>query len=638
MTQNKVCEYRATTPEKRALYESSKHVMKRRDLLSQSLALGWTLLPFEALRINAAEPAVLIGRVTDKRTGETVPCSVRIEGSDGSVINENEGYQSGFRSNGEFRKQVLPGKATVTVSRGFDYAAVRRDLVLEAGKIQELDIKLSRRTPLRDHGWYCGDNHDHMIHGESRILVDFRYFALAGRAEGLDYLSVAQRWNLPDRTPEAIERECAKVTAKDFLLTWNMEMPKNYFRGDVTHCLGHGWCAGIRGRTRDGLDAIAELMAMNAGDYQREKTPTPNFDTHALIHDLGGIVSYTHPCRQSYGRWGGRGDYPIEEHKFISNLAQELPFDTIAGPTYDTLDILMQTREREVNRMGQQLWFMLLNKGYRIPGTASSDATFDNPGRALPGAVRVYTHLGEPFSMSALVHSMKAGRNFVTGGPLLLLNIDDLGPGSIIPVSSRRNGKLRVQAWASGHPGEYLTEVEIIRNGEVFKRFPLTTRNSEFATELPIEETDTAWFIARCRGSNENEIAITNPIYFEGPGYRAPAPEPAAVAVDVQDARTRAPLGGRYEVLEMTGRTPAVKSAGEIRDGKAQLQMPATARLRVQSQGYSPQIKSVFLDQPHILDATLNYHAEQLLDWNIYETIRTQLRDSRLSFALQPIL
>jgi hypothetical protein len=118
---------------------------------------------------------------------------------------------------------------------------------------------------------------------------------------------------------------------------------------------------------------------------------------------------------------------------------------------------------------------------------------------------------------------------------------------------------------------------------------------------------------------------------------RAPVPMPATVTVDVQDARTKAPLGGRYEVLDMTGRTPAVESAGEIRDGKAHLQMPATARLRVQSPGYAPQIKTVFLDRPRLLDATWNYHAEQPLNWKTYETIRTQLRDSQLSFALQPV-
>ncbi len=80
-----------------------------------------------------------------------------------------------------------------------------------------------------------------MIHGERRILVGFPDVAQAARAEALDYLSLAQAWNLPEATPEALEAACRKVSTDDLLLTWNLEAPKNYWRGDVSHCVGHGW-------------------------------------------------------------------------------------------------------------------------------------------------------------------------------------------------------------------------------------------------------------------------------------------------------------------------------------------------------------------------------------------------------------
>ena len=222
-------------------------------------------------------------------------------------------------------------------------------------------------------------------------------------------------------------------------MTWNLEAPKNYWRGDVSHCMGHGWTLGMGNRTADGRDPITELDAMSAHDYQRDKTPTPNFDSHALIRDLGGIVSYTHPARWWRGKWGGRMEYPVESDKFVSNLAQELPFDTIAGPTYDTIDILMQTREREVNRFGQQLWYMLLNRGYRLAGTASSDATFDRPGGAVPGKVRTYTRIEGEFSVSKVAAAMRAGRNFVTSGPLLTFEINGRRIGESLRLQRTRN-------------------------------------------------------------------------------------------------------------------------------------------------------------------------------------------------------
>ena len=56
---------------------------------------------------------------------------------------------------------------------------------------------LRRRSGLRGEGWYCGDNHDHMIHGERTVQVDFPYVALAARAARLD----------PQRTTTAYIKE-----------------------------------------------------------------------------------------------------------------------------------------------------------------------------------------------------------------------------------------------------------------------------------------------------------------------------------------------------------------------------------------------------------------------------------------------
>lgn len=209
----------------------------------------------------------------------------------------------------------------------------------------ELTFRLRRQANLGRLGWYCGDNHVHMIHGEARILVDFPELALAARAAGLDYMSVAQNWNLPSAqiTPARLSALCSQLNTPDFILAWNMEAPKNYWSGDVAHCLGHCWTLGTRGYTSSGRDAIQALFQMSAGDYQSEKAPSPNFESQALIHALGDVVAYTHPCRWWWGTWGGEGTYPVEVGKFVSNLAQELPYDTVVGPTYDGIDILMQS-------------------------------------------------------------------------------------------------------------------------------------------------------------------------------------------------------------------------------------------------------------------------------------------------------
>ncbi len=585
-----------------------------------------------------SQAGILHVRVLAEDTGEITPCTIMLRDATGRVITRAASYAGGFRSSGDFREPLPPGRALLVVTRGFDYVAESHDLNVQPNETIELEIRLRRRSPLTKLGWVCGDNHVHMTHGQAKIVVDFDYIGLTARAEALDYLSVAQRWNLPVPTAAAAEAECRRVSTKDCLLTWNMEAPKNYFRGDVSHCLGHGWILGARPTDRAGRDVAAEISEMNAGDYQHEKTPAPNFDTHALIHSQGGIVSYTHPCRWWSGKWGGRGGYPVEEHKFLSNLAQELPFDTVAGPTYDTVDILMQTHEKEVNAQGEQLWYSLLNHAYRVAGTASSDASFDNVGHAVPGAVRVYTKIAGPKRISAVAEAMKRGANFVTSGPLLLLSVDGREPGDRIVAERTTRRTARIRAWASGVPEEHLTEIQLVRNGALLKRFPVSGRPAAFEGEYSWDEDHSGWIIARCLGRDpDRQIAITNPIYFETPGWKPPEPARATVRIRVTDAHSGRIVGGVCTVIEMIGREARNQFQREFRDGTLEIQTPATARLRVESPGYRAQTRSIFLDFPPILEANLNMKVEQILDWATFERMRKLLQQVQLDFPLEPV-
>jgi len=374
---------------------------------------------------------------------------------------------------------------------------------------------------------------------------------------------------------------------------------------------------------------------MSGSDYEDQKNPTPNFESHALIHSVGGIVAYTHPCRWWLGEWGGRGLYPVENHKYVSNLAQELPFDTIAGPTYDCLDILMQTKEREVNERGQQLWFMLLNKGYRIPGTASSDATFDNPGRGVPGVVRVYTKIDGGLSVPAVAKAMKAGRNFVTSGPLMSFSVEGYLPGEAIRLDRTRPLKCKLHAWASGAFGEFLTRVELIRSGEVVSVVHLADHPTAFTHECEVTASGNGWILARCFGSDPiTQVAISNPIYIETTSYQSPPQAIASVNISIADAADGSKLDGTYEVLECIGRQSKVNFQGVISEGRTKIEASPIARIRVAAPGYHPMTKSIFLDHKPVYDATVKMRLEQLLSWDTFEQLRESLKNVIFDYAL----
>lgn len=595
------------------------------------------LVAFSALiGVGTSPDSTVVGRVIDADTGQLIPCTVTILNHADAPVSENPDF---FYSAGQFEEKLPAGATTITVSRGFDYRAERRQVNLHSGERLQLTFRLRRQADIRRRGWYGGDNHVHMIHGpgEPAHAVDFPYLALAARAAGLDYMSVAQNWNLPpsEITPARLTELCRRASTPDFLLTWSMEAPKNYWQGDVSHCLGHGWFLGLQGDTPRGFDAIQMLLQMSAGDYESEKVPTPNFESQALIRALQGVAAYTHPCRWWWGTWGGKGIYPSETEKFVSNLAQELPYDTVVGPTYDAIDILMQAWDQENYRDAQRLWFMLLNKGYRIAGTASTDASFDRRETALPGVVRTYSLVDGPPNIAAIAQSIKSGRNFVTSGPLLLLQIGGHSVGSIIPVRQPAEFRVNLLAYPSGGiPGECLTRVELLRNGVVIKRFDVSKGEAKFAAEFTLREEGTAWYIARCFGLNDLQSAITNPIYFEGEDYVPPRPALARVTGTVMDLATGKPLEGECEVLRMVGLIPFLLAKSPFKNGQFTLEVPGTARLRVVVPGYQPMTKSVLMDYAPSLQMTLNMREAELTDWRTYEEIARLLRNVALDFPL----
>ena len=582
---------------------------------------------------GAPEEAVLRGTVTDATTGRPVPCTVRITDSAGRTVVGSASYRNGFRCDGTFVQSLPPGRTRVRVTRGFETEAVAREVDLAGGRATDLTIELRRRVDLRSRGWYAGDSHCHMIHGERDVAVDFAAVALAARAEDLQHLSVAQAWNLADPTPERLEAELSAHSTSDCRLTWNMEAPKNYFRGDAGRCLGHCWMLGMRGRTAAGADVIPMLFAASAGDYDSGKPSYANFESHRLIREQGGAVSYTHPARAWTGTWGGRGGYPVVEKMRISNLAAELPLDTVIGPTFDGVDLFTSGGETAANAKAFALWALLLNHGYRLAATASSDACFDRPGGGVPGAARTYSFLPEGFSWDAAARAIAEGRTFATTGPLMAVALGGEPPGSSVPADGRARD-LSIETWASGCDTAGLRSVEVLRNGAPYRVFELAELPVSYRTNLVIRETESCWFCVRVAGTSSTQRAISGAFYVDREPAVPPAPTPARVRIRVVDARTGALLPARVTEVEYRASAARDGAVHPLEQGEGVLVVPATSRLRAESPGFSAMTLSPFLDFPPLLEAVTRIEDKDLLDWAMFERMRQLLGEVSLEFRL----
>jgi len=87
----------------------------------------------------------------------------------------------------------------------------------------------------------------------------------------------------------------------------------------------------------------------------------------------------------------------------------------------------------------------------------------------------------------------------------------------------------------------------------------------------------------------------------------------------------------------MDGRKAVRTGEVPLTGGRFEATVPATARLRAAVPGYRSELKSIFMDYPPFLNGTLNMTAEQLSDWETFESIRRALQDVRIDFRLQAL-
>jgi hypothetical protein len=521
----------------------------------------------------------------------------------------------------------------VRVTRGFETRFVERELELKAGGTNDVVFTLTRICDLRRRGWYGGDSHVHMLHGERTIPVSFDFIATTARAEDLQYVSVAQAWDIPEVTPEALDNQLVSRSRPSCLLTWNLEAPKNYYKGDAGRCLGHCWNLGMQGRTPEGSNVITVLQAASAWDYESEKSPYANFESHQLIHEQGGAVFYTHPARWWVGAWGGEGGYPKLERMRVSNMAVELPLDTILGPTFEGVDVITGPGEAEANEKAFAIWAMLLNHGYRLAATGSSDACFDRPGGAAPGVPRTYSFVPEGFSLEKATRATAAGHTFVTTGPLLIATLDGQPPGSAFGLGTNQHS-LAIEAWAAGASPVGLDRMEILRNGRLFKLCVFADHPSSIRTNITFLEQNRSWYCVRLWGNRPKaQQAITSAFYF---GERtAPAQALASVHTRMVDATSGRTLNGSVTEVQFYGTIGRDITRHQLPAGEGLLNVPGTVRLRAESPGYVPLVLSPVLDNPQLMKMVTSLSDTNLMEWETYEQMRNELSKVELMFRLQ---
>lgn len=357
------------------------------------------------------------------------------------------------------------------------------------------EVKIEPYHPeLREMGWFKGDFHAHLIHGENIYRGNLPLFAFAARAEHYDWLWCSSRF-ANDGDVTDYKRLAERLSDDHFLLRLNSEFPKNW-RGHVGNL---------------GVEPISLLTDTNG---------VTNFElARQFIAARGGVAIPVHPLYNDIIREENGRPYSWMTGKEVFLWLLCAPEMT------PCLDLFYNDNTPGAS----EFWYMLLNLGYRIGCCATSDSAFD-VGRT-PGDGRGATFVRmESLTEPALLQGFRERRTVVSwDGAVVLLEIDGHTSGDILrPDGSLRRGRLTVYE----RPGKEM-DLKLIRNGQPVRTFSGRVPDSgKQIFEFEIEERELCWYLAELRekGRADRIRSAASPVYFRDERFRAPEvfPVPAS--------------------------------------------------------------------------------------------------------------
>jgi hypothetical protein len=376
----------------------------------------------------------------------------------------------------------------VEIHKGPEYKPIKQRVTLGPGKMA-LRFPIERWTDLRQERWYSGDVHAHFLSPHAALLE--------GAAEDLTVVNLLA-WELLRREAAPPYNIIGKTIPN--ITEFSGQEPSVQRSGHmvVVGTLNHGGhlgslallnCHRIVFPLRTGSDEIG--IDWTLADWCDQ------------CHRKRGLVVWT-----QFGlTWGD------PEAGFSGETLANLLLGKIDAIEIDSLD-------GPRNRLTDE-WYRLLNCGLKVTIVGGSGKI--NNVIAL-GAVRTYARLpeGEEFSYKNWIEAIRAGRTFITNGPLLSFTVNGLDSGSTINLSAdQRTVTVRAEA-SSQVPFDRL---ELIANGAAVAGVEATVDASGSPYSAKLEGTfevpASGWLAARCwgeakvytRGVPEQSSAHTSPVY-----------------------------------------------------------------------------------------------------------------------------
>ncbi|MGH9629231.1 MAG: CehA/McbA family metallohydrolase [Bryobacteraceae bacterium] len=476
------------------------HHRSRREILNgiSVLGTGSLLLPALGQRPDTTAPAILRGRIEDQ-AGKPVAAKIRVVESATSreylpekaikTMPARPGdpdIRRYFYAKGNYEIAVPPGRYRIEVVRGIAHEEAVQWSEVGSGITHVHDFRIEPLRQWRGPGaanWYSGNTHTH-YHLEIDEDPDER-LRMVPPAEALDIsvISYLIRNDAPYITNRYPIGRLPQFSRDGTIMDMGEEARNNRTFGEFGY--GHVLFLNIP----RAVEPVSTGLLSPDGR-------APDFPTLTMlceqVRGMGGTTIWCH---------NGSG--------------MEVPVAVALGQVdaYNLADGLDADYQR---------YYQFLNCGFRLPTSSGTDWwIYDHN--------RVYAQVEGALTYESWLAAVKAGRTFVSNGPLLDLRVGDHGPGSSVNVEGVVEVKVRA---VSRVPFDRL---ELVRDGHVVAE--QVSRDGVAAIEYDLAADHGGWIAARVFSRAKSHggtrvFAHTGPVYYRVPGTPFRRAEAAGAFID----------------------------------------------------------------------------------------------------------
>jgi hypothetical protein len=459
---------------------SVRRATTRRDFLRQATT---------GLALDLAEAASAHGQgesgridltIVDRATGKPVPCRIHLKDAAGKPQRAAKlpFWHDHFVCPGTVRLELPPGTYTYEIERGPEYRLSTGSFTLGDRTAPERTVRLERLTDLSAEGWWSGELHVHRPVEDMDLLL---------RAEDLHVAPVITWWNNRN--------------------LWATQQPP---ADPLVRCDGNRYYHVLAGEDEreGGALLFCNLPRPLAITGAAREYPSPMKFVEEARRQPGAWIDIEKPFWWDVPVWLASGQADsiglANNHMCRDRMSESEAWG----------------RPRDVKRMPpplgngywtQEIYYHLLNAGLRLPPSAgSASGVLPNP----VGYNRVYVHVGPDFGYEKWWEGLRAGRSFVTNGPLLRVTAAGKLPGHVFTAPAGEGVQVELRAALTTR--DPVRTLEVIRNGRVERAVPFEEW-SKTGTLGTLTFRESGWFLVRVIADNPKtfRFASTAPYHVE---------------------------------------------------------------------------------------------------------------------------